>query len=182
MAETETDVERIRRRMLDLEVRVHTLESIAIRSLTLFTGVLLVLGSVLPTFTDEGAFDPVPLRLLNAPFVIFGSLGENGDHEGFAVAAGIGFLGLLACVVTAVGICFVQWQRWAGPRSVRTAQVVAWLLLIGMLVPVYFTFAAANPELDDVPGPAMWYFVPGVIIFAATALNPHLRQLWSREA
>ena len=136
MADTETDVERIRRRMLDLEVRVHTLESIAIRSLTLFAGVLLVLGSALPTFTDTREFDPVTTRLLNAPFVAFGSLRQDEDHVAFGVAVGIGFLGLLACVVIAVGICFVQWRRWAGPGSVRTAQVVAWLLLVGMLVPV----------------------------------------------
>ena len=181
MADTETDVERIRRRMLDLEVRVHTLESIAIRSLTLFAGVLLVLGSALPTFTDTREFDPVTTRLLNAPFVAFGSLRQDEDHVAFGVAVGIGFLGLLACVVIAVGICFVQWRRWAGPGSVRTAQVVACLLLVGMLVPVYFTFAAAKPELDYTPGPAMWYFVPGVIVFATTALNQHLRQLWCSE-
>jgi hypothetical protein len=55
------------------------------------------------------------------------------------------------------------------------------LLLVGMLVPVGFTIEAARSELDDSAGPAMWYFVPGVIVFAVTALNGHLRQLWCRE-
>jgi hypothetical protein len=49
MADTETDVERLRRRLADLEGRVHTLESIAIRSLAFVTAALLVLGSVVPT-------------------------------------------------------------------------------------------------------------------------------------
>lgn len=178
MADTETDVERIRRRVQDLEGRVHTLESIAIRSLAFVTAALLVLGSALPTFVDGRAFDPVPVRLATAPFEIFGSLGENEDGEGFGVAIGLGFLGLFACVVIAVGICIAQWRRWAGPRMARTAMVVAVLLLIGMFGPVLFTFGAANPDLDDTPGPAMWYFVPGVVIFAATAFNEHLRQLW----
>jgi hypothetical protein len=181
MADIDADDERTRRRLLDLEGRVHTLESIAIRTLASISGTLLVLGSVLPIFTDARAFDPVAVRLLTAPFDIFGSLGEEGDHEGLGVAVGIGFLVLLACVAAAVGICFVQWQRWAGPGAARTAMVVAVLLLVGMLVPVYFTIGAARPELDDIPGPAMWYFVPGVITFAATALNGHLRQLWCRE-
>lgn len=181
MADTDIDVERIRRRLLDLEGRVHTLESIAIRSLTFVAACLLLLGGALPTFADDRGFDPVTVRLLTAPFEVFGSLGENGDEEGFGVAMGIGFLGLSACIVTAVGICVLQWRRWAGPGLVRTAQVVAVLLLIGMLVPVILTYGAANPELDDSAGPAVWYFVPGVILFAAITFNEHLRQLWCRE-
>jgi hypothetical protein len=181
MAETETDVERIRRRVADLEGRVHTLESIAIRSLAFVTAALLVFGSVLPILIDGRDFDPVNLRLATAPFEIFGSLGEYEDDEGFGVVIGLGFLGLMACVVIALGICIAQWRRWAGPRTARTAMVVAVLLLIGMFGPILFTFGATNPDLDDAPGPAMWYFVPGVVIFAATAFNEHLRQLWSQE-
>lgn len=181
MADNETDVERIRRRLLDLEVRVHTLESIAIRSLTFVAACLLMLGSALPTFTDARAFDPMTVRLLTAPFEVFGSLGENGDEEGFGAVMGLAFLGLLACILTAIGICFATWRRWAGPGLVRTAQIVAVLLLIGTLAPVLLTFAAAKPEMDDTPGPAVWYFVPGAILFAAIAFNEHLRHLWCRE-
>jgi hypothetical protein len=181
MADIETESERTRRRLQDLEGRVHTLESIAIRALAFTSGTMLVAGSTLPIFTDERSFDPVTVRLLTAPLDAFASLSEEEVLKGFGVAAGIGFLVLLACVATAVVICCFQWQRWAGPRVARTAAVVAVLLLVGMLVPVYFTIGAAQPELDDSAGPAMWYFVPGVIIFAATALNGHLRQLWSRE-
>jgi len=180
MTSTDPDAERVRRRLSDLEDRVHTLESIAIRTLAVLTGALLVLGSALPTFTD-GTDELVTVRLLTAPFEIFGSLGENGDDEGFGVVMGLGFLALLACIAAAVGICFVQWHRWARPGFALAAKVIAWLLLVGMLVPVYFTFASANADLDDVPGPAMWFFVPGVIAFAATALNEHLRQLWCQE-
>lgn len=181
MADIETDDERIRRRLQDLEGRVHTLESIAIRALAFTSGALLVVGSTLPIFTDARAFDPAIVRLLTAPLDVVAALGEREVLGGFGVAAGIGFLILLACVATAVGICCFQWQRWAGPRVARTAAVVAVLLLVGMLVPVGFTIEAARSELDDSAGPAMWYFVPGVIVFAATALNGHLRQLWCRE-
>lgn len=181
MTDTDTDVERIRRRLVDLEGRVHTLESIAIRSLTFVTACLLMLGSALPTFTDGRSFDPMTVRLLNAPFEVIGSLDEKEDEQVFGLAMGLAFLGLLACIVTAVGICIVQWRRWAGPGLARTAQVVAVLLLIGMLAPVLLTFGASNPELEDTPGPAVWYFVPGVLLFAATAFNEHLQQLWTRE-
>ena len=181
MADTDIDVERIRRRLLDLEGRVHTLESIAIRSLTFVAACLLMLGSALPTFTDGRSFDPMTVRLLTAPFAVLGSLGEDEDEQVFGVVMGLVFLVLLACVLTAVGICVAQWRRWAGPGLVLTAQIVAVLLLIGMLVPILLTYGASKPELDDAPGPAVWYFVPGAVVFAVVTFNEHLRQLWCRE-
>ncbi|GAA2149913.1 hypothetical protein [Glycomyces algeriensis] len=181
MADNETDVERIRRRLQDLEVRVHTLESIAIRSLSFVAACLLALGSALPVFTDGRSFDPMTVRLLTAPFAVLGALGEDADEQVFGAVMGLVFLVLLACVLTAVGICLAQWRRWGGPGLVLTAQVVAVLLLVGMLAPVLLTFGASNPELDDTPGPAVWYFVPGVILFAAMAFNGNLRRLWSGE-
>ena len=183
MAGTDTTGERTRRQLFDLEDRVHALETGVVRTLALLAGGLLALGSVLPVYSAPSEEQLPVLRLLTAPFEIFGVTSETEDHKAFNVMMGIGFLGLLACILTAVGVCFAQWNRQAGSVATRTAKVVAWLLVIGMVVPILLTMIGASNDEGDVVsvGPALWLAVPGVVVFAVTAFNDHLRRLWAPE-
>lgn len=163
---------------------MYDLESMVVRTIIAVAGSLLVLGSVLTVYADPDEHVP-NWRLLTVPFEIFGALGAlgeaGGDDVGIGVAMGVGYLGLLLCVVVAVGICFVQWGRQAGPVTERVAKLVASLMLIGMWVPVIFTGLAANSDNASVSaGPAMWMFVPGAVIFAVMAFTPYARRLWRR--
>ncbi|HEX2143927.1 MAG TPA: hypothetical protein VHG10_05390 [Glycomyces sp.] len=181
MLSTDADAETDQQRS-DLEDRVFTLESIAIRALAAATVGLLTLGSALPVYADLEK-DAIPtLRLLTAPFAAFGALDEVEDARGFTVTMGIVFAALLAGIVAAIGIGLAQWNRREGAGMVRSAKVVAWVLLIGMLVPLLITITAMDADRAGDPGPAMWCFVPGVILFATTVFSRGLRRLWCVEA
>lgn len=157
-----------------LKRRVHGLESFLLHSLILVCIFLLLLGIVLVVSEDPNEEVPYSMRLLTVPFEAMAEAGEP-----FEWALGIGFLGLLACAVTAVCLASALWGREASLGVDRAGRIVAVLMAIGMWVPVLWAFLTATEGGQDASaGPAMWLFVPGVLIFNLLMFNGYLRGLW----
>lgn len=179
MPDTETTAERNKWRS-GIERRISALESSLIRSLVIAACGLIALGSVLPVYSGvDGDIIPT-MRLATAPFTALSAADQPSDRA-YALVAGIGLLGLLSCVVVALGVGAVQCGRNARRSTLRTAKVVFWLMLVGSLFPLLAATTVVAENLSGEPGPAMWCFLPGLLLFAVTVFNRYLRDLWCVE-
>ena len=121
------------------------------------------------------------VRLVTAPFQEFG----HGilDHGAADVVLGIGFLGLLLCVVYAVADCVAMaGSGTIGRGRLRWSQVVCVLMGIGAVVPVIMGVIAHNSDnAGDAGGPAMFVFVPGVVLYGVLLMNGAIGRLLTRS-
>lgn len=175
----ETSDQTTDRDLRHLEKRVERLEHLVVQTVAWAAGLCLVVGSFLDYIPNaagsEETEDAMP-RLIAVPFTAFGYRTDDGGADGFAVAAGIGFTGLLLCALIALWLLVVISTGTATERTGRLLGIATSLAAVGTVIAGFFALFALGSDKADVG----W----GVVVFAigialcATLLRSGLRRWW----
>jgi MFS family permease len=167
-----------------LQRRVQTLEDLLLRLLAWGVALLLAVGLVLPyaPVTEESDEDDVLPRLLTAGFRAVTYRNDEGEGDGFSVAVGIGFLGLLALAVVAGFLLAVMASGFASERTVTAATTVGVLLVVGTgIAGLLLLFSLGSDNVEIEAGWGWPVFALGVAAFLAVTRSQTLRELWDPQ-
>lgn len=151
------------------------METLLLRGLVLVTGALLGIGSLL-TVADSAELGE--WSLLTAPILVYGTL-PNSDNVPATLVLLLAAAALLVVVLVALGACGVIWRRHSGAGAAGFVRVVGWLLPLAVAVVLILTLIAGAETTENAEaGTAMWWLVPGALLFTLTVHSEGLRRLW----
>lgn len=165
-----------------LRRRVERLEHLVVQAVCAVAGLFLIVGSLLDYLpVEEGADeDDVMSRLAVVGFEAISFRDDEGRADGFSIAAGIGFLGLLLVTVVVLWLLVVIASTGAPTeRTARTFGVAVTLLLVGTAVAALFALVGLGSDEIEVG----W----GILVFAAggglclVLLKSELRHWWDPD-
>ncbi|WP_182525070.1 hypothetical protein [Nocardioides dongkuii] len=161
-----------------LEGRVDRLERLVVQVACWLTGLFLVVGSLLDylPLEETSEYDSPMTRLVTVGFEGLSWRDDDGDVEGFTIAVGTGFLGLMVCALAALWVLYVIGSAAPIDRPRKSINLVATLLVVGTLVAGIFYLAAASSDERTV-GAGFPVFAAGVAGFLVVTMSP-LRDWW----
>ncbi|MFB9312175.1 hypothetical protein [Nocardioides plantarum] len=147
-----------------LRFRVERLEHLVVQVTCWAACLLLVVGSLLDYITARNGSDEqeVTPRLLTTGFHAIGYRNDEGDTDGFTIAVGIGFLGLMVVTLVVVWLLLAIAAGSTSDRTVRLLGIALTLMLIGTAVAGVFTLIGLGS--DDYTGYDVGW---GIVVFAA---------------
>lgn len=148
-------------------VSTDDIRRVAAKLLAVISVLLLVLGTVLPLWWEDGEASPESLLTI---FKLFeGQTYASDSSRLLGVLVPIGFAGLLVCVALALMASAMEltvgWTR----GSYRFARIVSGFLSVGTLVPVIMTLMGL--EAGGFPLGMAFYLV-GVVAYAGLCAKP----------
>lgn len=178
MSDIESDLQRQRRKAAELDIRIDTLETLAVTCLVILTALTLVVGVVSPVAVD--ARDGSGVRLLLLPLQLMGELQGVGD-SGILVTLLLANLLTIATVIAAIVVGVLMIARTAGRSTLVVAKVVGGLLILAAALLLLITVGIAMGEVDHVfAARAAWWYCAGAGLFCASWWHEPLRNLWYR--
>ncbi|MFW6776119.1 hypothetical protein ACOACO_17685 [Nocardioides sp. CPCC 205120] len=168
----------VERELRLLGQRVERLEGLVVRTVAWASALCLVLGQLLPFIpvNEDSDEEDVMASLLTAGFRALAFRDSEGETDGFSIAAGIGFLGLLLVTVVALYLLSLIASGSATQGTQRVIGVTATLLVVGTVVAGIFALLSLSAE-DVGPGWGVVVFAVGVALFLVVAFSG-LRDWW----
>lgn len=180
--ETRATIRQLKKRVDALETTLHNL---AIRAGCAIVGILLVAGLLIPFGYSTERGEPFNPSVVSMPWRMIANAGEadtDGEELVFGILVIVGFLGLLAVVISMLCTLLVIVGRDASARAVRFARVLRVLAIIGAIVVLIFTVLHMNDKLPDTsPGIGGVVLLIGVLGYALLLTEP-VRDLWNSPA
>jgi hypothetical protein len=170
------------RQMQRLEDRIDRLEQTVLSCLAWLSAALLVLGLLLDYLTvdesgDEDDEASAAGSLLTIGFKALSYEPSDGEKQGFDVFLGVCYLGLVVVTLVALWLLVVIGGRTATERLARVVNLVAGLLVFGVLGAAPIALIALGEESEGDMGPGLLVFAGGVLVFVVLAAT-RLREWW----
>lgn len=180
MTQTESDNKRLRMKVLALQERLDELESLLLGVLAVSTVVLLSLGTVQTAIVDPHG-ELGDLRLILVPLQLT-TLLDNADNVPLVLVLILMAALVVLSVMTAAVIAIGMLGRESTNRTLILAKIVNAVLVAGVAAMVVFALVATGIDDEEIyAGPAVWWFTPGVGLFAALVWHPLAQRLWCTD-
>ncbi len=168
--------------------RIDVLETMAIRSFAALASILLLIGSVIPSWSflaERGGDDDDwhAFSLWSSMRAAFGGDSVHGNEDywkdEFSTGAGVLALVVLVCVTIAVCLCIPIALRTMSAKTAALAKIAAVLLvLVSLVVFASHISGGEHPSRLDTP---LWVYVSGAGMFVVLAFSPTLRNLANKD-